>query len=72
MPGRRSLQARLARSARKLREARGWTQEAAAEKAHMNARHYQKVEEGAVNVTLRTLGQLCRAFAVDIEALFHD
>jgi transcriptional regulator with XRE-family HTH domain len=37
----------------------------------MNARHYQKLEEGSVNVTLRTLERLCSAFKVDIVRLFE-
>ncbi len=65
------LRSRLARSARRLRSARGWTQEEAAEKAHLNPRHYQKIEDGVVNVTLKTIEQLCHAFGVDVPALFE-
>jgi len=36
----------------------------------MNARHYQKLEEGSVNVTLRTLERLCLGMAVDVRELF--
>ena len=41
-----------------------------AEEAEMNPRHYQKLEEGSVNATLRTLERLNRAFGVDIRELF--
>lgn len=69
-PLRRTLRNRLARSARVLRAARGWTQEDAAEAALLNARHYRKIEKGSVNVTLETIERLCRAFSVDIRDLF--
>jgi hypothetical protein len=35
----------------------------------MNARHFQKLEEGSVNATLYTLERLCRAFGVDVVRL---
>jgi len=38
-----------------------WTQEQAAEAAGVHPRHYQKLEEGSVNVTVGTLERLCRA-----------
>jgi DNA-binding XRE family transcriptional regulator len=36
----------------------------------MYLRHYQKLEEGSVNATLRTLRRLCQGFRVDVRALF--
>jgi transcriptional regulator with XRE-family HTH domain len=36
----------------------------------LNARHYQKLEKGSVNITLQTLERLCKAFDVDISELF--
>lgn len=71
MPARRSLSSRLAKSVSKLRASRGWTQEYVAERAGMNPRHYQKLEEGSVNVTLRTLERLASAFRVDVRDLFE-
>jgi transcriptional regulator with XRE-family HTH domain len=64
------LKARLANGLRRERARRRWTQEKAAELAGLNPRHYQKLEEGSVNVTLRTLERLCRAFGVDVSQLF--
>ena len=61
----------LAAALRRERTRLGWTQEKAAEKAEMNIRHYQKVEAEAVNVTLRSLGRLSRAFGVDVRRLFE-
>jgi transcriptional regulator with XRE-family HTH domain len=64
------LKARLANGLRRERNRRGWTQEKAAEMAGLNVRHLQKLEEGSVNVTLRTLERLTRAYDVDITQLF--
>ena len=69
---RRGLRGRLAKSAKRLRLSRGYTQEQAAERAGLNPRHYQKIEDGAVNVTLNTLEQLCHAFAVEVGELFEQ
>jgi len=64
------LQARLAKGLRRERSRLGWTQEHAAEAADMNPRHYQKLEEGSVNVTLHTLERLSKAFGLDVPELF--
>ena len=64
------LQARLATALRRERARLGWTQEKAAEAAEMNVRHYQKLEEGSVNATLRTLERLSAALRVDVRDLF--
>jgi hypothetical protein len=40
----------------------GWPQEKAAENAGLNIRHYQKVEDGSVNGTLKTVEQVATAF----------
>ena len=69
-PKRQSLQWRLAQGLRGLRSRKEWTQERAAEQAEMNPRHYQKLEEGSVNATLRTLERLENAFGVDARELF--
>lgn len=66
------LRLRLARGLQRERSRRGWTQEQAAEASQVHARHYQKPEQGSVNVTLGTVQRLCMAFAVDIVALFQE
>ncbi len=38
--------------------------------AGLNVRHLQKLEEGSVNVTLRTLERLTRAYDVDVTEFF--
>lgn len=60
------LQVRLAGGLRRERARKGWTQEQAAEACRLNVRHYQKLEEGSVNTTLRTLERLSLAFGVDV------
>ena len=71
MPRPPPLQVRLARALRRERSRRGWTQERAAEAAGMYARHYQKLEEGSVNATLRTLSRLGMAFGIDAVELLR-
>lgn len=68
--GQPSLGTRLASALKRERAKRGWTQEEAADRAGLNARHYQKLEEGSVNATLRTLERLGDAFGVDVVVLF--
>jgi transcriptional regulator with XRE-family HTH domain len=65
-------QQRLAKGAKRERARLGWTQEQAAEAAGLNVRHYQKLEEGSVNTTLRTLDQMARAFGVDVSQLLRE
>jgi transcriptional regulator with XRE-family HTH domain len=74
VPGRPNLpsaQDRLAASSKRLRTRLGWTQEKAAETAGLNIRHYQKIEEGSVNVTLKTVEQVAEAFGVDLIELLR-
>lgn len=65
-----TLRRRLAKSLRAHRTRHEWSQEQAAEAAEMNPRHYQKLEEGSVNATLRTLERLCGAYRIDVKRLF--
>jgi transcriptional regulator with XRE-family HTH domain len=65
VPAQRLLQGRLARNLRREREGRQLTQEELAWKARLNTRHLQKLEEGSVNATLRTVERLGKALGVD-------
>lgn len=71
MPKVPQLQAKLAKALKRERAARGWTQEQAAEASEMYRRHYQKLEEGSVNATLRTLERLSKAFKVSASELLE-
>ena len=72
MPCSTSLVISSAAALARVREARGWTQEAAAAAAGLHLRHYQKLEEGSVNATLHTLERLCGAFGLDVQELFEE
>jgi transcriptional regulator with XRE-family HTH domain len=56
---------RTATNVRRLRAARGWSQEHAAEACELSPRHYQAVEAGALNLTVTTLARLTAGFGVD-------
>jgi transcriptional regulator with XRE-family HTH domain len=66
------IRRRVAAQVRRLRAARGLTQEAAAERARLATRHLQKIEAAEVNVTLDTLVRVAEAFDVDVRALLDD
>jgi transcriptional regulator with XRE-family HTH domain len=61
---------RLAQTVRRRREDLGLSQEAAAHAIHIATRHYQKLEAGSLNITLRTLTRVAEAFGVAIKDLF--
>jgi transcriptional regulator with XRE-family HTH domain len=60
-----TLKQRLAKKVRALRKKLGLTLKAAAARAEMHWRHWQKVEAAAVNVTLLTLVRLGHALNID-------
>jgi transcriptional regulator with XRE-family HTH domain len=62
----------LARATRRLRRARGWTLEEAAEAADLDVRHLQQLESGGANPTVGTLLRVARGLGVEIGALFAD
>jgi ribosome-binding protein aMBF1 (putative translation factor) len=64
-PSYRDLCARIAGNARRLREARGWTQVQTSVRAEMAVYQYQRLESGRYNTTLTTLARLVDAFDVE-------
>jgi transcriptional regulator with XRE-family HTH domain len=69
-PAYRRLLADVGDRLRVVREERELTQEAAAERIGMYARHVQKIEAGEVNVTLETLFRFARAYGFEVPELF--
>jgi transcriptional regulator with XRE-family HTH domain len=61
---------RISTNARRLRAARGWTQEETAEHCDMAIQVFQRVETASSNLTVTTLARLCTGFQVDISELF--
>lgn len=55
----------LGETLRRLRKAKGLTQQDAAERADLDLRHYKKIEAGEQNFNLGTLAQLARGFGVE-------
>ncbi|HEY1349896.1 MAG TPA: helix-turn-helix transcriptional regulator [Ktedonobacteraceae bacterium] len=66
----RQVQRRLAANVRKIRQRLGMTQEDVAHVMSMATRHYQKLESGELNITLKTLTRVAQAFGMDIQELF--
>jgi transcriptional regulator with XRE-family HTH domain len=64
--------ARLRTNVRTRRLAAGLTLKAAAQRAEMHWRHWQKIETGQINITLLTLVRLAVALQVDAAALLRD
>ena len=65
------IRQRLARRMRELRAGQGLTQEATAHRAGLIVRHFQKIEAGQVNITLRSLAKLAAALDVDVGELLR-
>ena len=57
---------------RSLRDERELTQEEAASKAGLDAKHFQEVESGSVNTTVATLLGIAKALDVELAELFLD
>jgi transcriptional regulator with XRE-family HTH domain len=65
---RQNLAANLAR----LRAARRWSQQQAAEAIEIDLKHLQKLEYAALNPTLRTIVSVAEAFGVPLARLFRQ
>jgi transcriptional regulator with XRE-family HTH domain len=63
----RNLAANLAR----LRSARRWSQQQAADAIGIDLKHLQKLEYAALNPTLRTVVAVAEAFGVPLARLFR-
>ncbi len=61
----------LARNVRRLRDQAGLTQQATADRAGLDLRHYERVEHEETNATVATLAHLAAALGVGMAALFE-
>lgn len=52
------------------RKKAGLTQEEVAHEADLSLRHYQQIESGRMNATLRTIHDIANALGVDANTLF--
>lgn len=71
-PAERRLRKRLAANVRRARDRASLSVQEAASRAGMHWRHWQKIEAGEVNATLRTLGRLSDVLGVDSSRLLAD
>ncbi len=68
----RDLLARLAANVRRLRSARGWTQEEAAHQCGMTTAFFQSVEGEGTNPTGTTLARLADGLHADVSELLRE
>jgi DNA-binding XRE family transcriptional regulator len=70
-PGVATALVRLGKRIRALRCERGLTQEEAAHRATLDAKHLQAIESGRINVTFASLVGIARSLGVAVAALFE-
>jgi transcriptional regulator with XRE-family HTH domain len=63
---------KLAKRIKELRAEQELTQEAAAERARLDVKHWQDVESGRTNPTVATLVGIARALDTTVGDLFAD
>ncbi len=66
-----AVQREVGRRVRRAREAAKLTQEAAAHRAGIDYKRWQRIEQGTVNLTLRTLVRVAAALDMDFWALLR-
>lgn len=63
------VRARLGRNLRRLRDAKGWSQEAYADEAGIHRTYVSDIERGARNPTIMIIEKLARPFGVSTGSL---
>ena len=63
---------RLGRNLRRLREARGWSQEAFAHEANLHRTYVSDIERGARNPTIVVVEKLAQAIGVSASELLDE
>ena len=64
------LRQRVSANLKRLRQARGYTQEELATLCHVSKNYIGNVEQGRLNITLATIEMFAKALRVPEEALF--
>jgi transcriptional regulator with XRE-family HTH domain len=59
----------VAVNVRRLRNAKGWTQEDLADRVGLSARYVGQIERGQASMSVTVLGRLANAMSVDAAAL---
>ncbi len=67
-----SLRLRLARRVRRLRVARGWSQEVLADVAGLHRTYIGSIERGERNVSLEAMERIAQALEIPLAELFSD
>ncbi len=67
-----SLRLRLAKRVRRLRVARGWSQEVLADVAGLHRTYIGSIERGERNVSLEAMEQIAQALEIPLAELFSD
>lgn len=67
----KTVQQRFGAHVRKLRNARGWSQEHLAERAGLHWTYVGGVERGERNPTLLVIARIAKAFGISIRDLFE-
>ena len=65
------IRQRLGRNLRRLREAKGWSQEAFADEAGIHRTYVSDIERGARNPTITVVEKLAKPFGVTAAALLE-
>jgi transcriptional regulator with XRE-family HTH domain len=66
-----ALMEQVARNVRRLRRARGWTQQALADRMHVRRAYITQIESASRGVSLEILEKLAKAFRVKPGALLE-
>jgi transcriptional regulator with XRE-family HTH domain len=64
------IRQRLGQNLRRLREARGWSQEAFADEAGLHRTYVSDIERGARNPTIKVVEKLALALNTSVGSLF--
>ena len=67
-----SVRQRFGQRIRRLREAKGWSQERLAAEARLHVTYLSEVEHGKRNISLDNIAKLAGALDVPLATLFED